>query len=129
MRFTDRELDRMIEFIQWGIDKGVKDSDLKSALDKLVRMKGNTYDDFGYLNYVSKEAKQFVIDRVNAGNKNVYHSIMATLGNRIQHNTIKPFEEEYAFYLQKAKKHDFTESELPYVREIFEYCYTKGLEK
>lgn len=242
MRFTERELDRMIEFIQWGIDKGVTDHDLNSALDKLRAMrqrgrnsikvrnettvkavsrgkskesyaylnnlseetrdfvlaeikegKKNRYlsinaiiqiklekgvlqdvdterelyvhgkrtknvmpeheanlielfeycyekmtkgyeprkksnrkeEYFGYLDHVSQEAKQFVIDRVHSGNKNVYHSIMSVLNNRIEHNTIEPLEEEYAVYLQKAKRHNFEESELQYVREVFEYCYEK----
>ena len=246
MRFTEREIARMIEFIQWGIDKGVKDSDLNSALAKLVDMRNrsslsikyqqrekkngvstqeqsynylnklseetkefviaeveagkknryhsihaiikikmdkgvlmdidteremylhgkrvknvmpdheanlielfeycyerlakdyepkekgneeNTGEYFGYLDCVSQEAKEFVINRVHNGNKNVYHSIMAVLNNRIRHKTVEPLEEEYAFYLKKAKKHDFTETELPYVREIFEYCYAKEQER
>lgn len=149
MRFTDREIDRMIEFIQWGIDKGVKDIDLNSALYKLVDMKKRSghriqfeqrkkngvstqehkQEYFGYLDCVSQEAKEFVINRVHNGNKNVYHSIMSVLNNRIKHKTVELLEEEYAFYLKKAKKHDFTESELPYVREIFEYCYAKEQER
>ena len=79
-------------------------------------------DEYAYLNHVSPEAKQFVQDMIQQGEKNIYHSIMAVLQNRPQMN-LEDFT-DYYFDRNKLKRPYLMENQA-LVTELITYCWKK----
>lgn len=79
-------------------------------------------DEYAYLNHVSPEAKQFVQDMIQQGEKNIYHSIMAVLQTRPQLN-LADFT-DYYFEKNRAKRPYLAENQT-LVSELIAYCWMK----
>ena len=79
-------------------------------------------DNYSYLNVFSKQTKEFVINEVNNGNVNIYHSIMSVLGNRYKAYKLEEFQFEFDNYMKKKK---FSSDKKNMVEEIFSYCYNR----
>lgn len=79
-------------------------------------------DAYAYLNYVSPEAKQFVQNMIQQGEKNIYHSIMAVLQTRPQLN-LADFS-DYYFNKNKFKRPYLIENQT-LVNELIAYCWRK----
>lgn len=141
MRFAENELKRMIEFIEWGINKGIKDKDLNSAYKKLktlnnkkgvshyitkTRMNSAGVDNFEYLSGLSEQCQGYVIEKVKMGEKNLYHSVMSVMGNRMRQGTFGTVEEEKLYY---CLKYAIDKSERKYIEELIELCYGKVIRK
>lgn len=79
-------------------------------------------DEFRYLNSLSEEAKQFVISLVEAGEPNLYHSIMAVLNNK--KGATK--EEIEKFYFAKYEtKRPYLIEKRKLVDEVIDLCWKK----
>ena len=79
-------------------------------------------DEYAYLNHVSPEAKQFVKDMIQQGEKNIYHSIMAVLQTKPQLN-LADFT-DYYFDKNRAKRPYLIENKA-LVSELIAYCWRK----
>lgn len=85
-------------------------------------------DEFNYLNGLSENAKKMIRSRVAEGQKNIYHSIMAILQNRLIHNKLGDVENEYEYYLKKCSKTvEGADQEL--LKESFYFVYDKFMIK
>lgn len=87
-------------------------------------------NNYKYLNGLSKEAKQTIISKVNSGEVNLYHSIMAVLEGRRKRGELQNREAERKYYIDYSgrltnindiKKHIFN--------EIFNYTFRKFISK
>jgi len=89
-------------------------------LPKAKRKYVPTYD---YLNELSPETKQLVIDLVNDGDKNLYHSIMAIIeSHRGQFSTVDDLWNYYSKRYGHSRSYIYTYEEE--IREIMELCLT-----
>ena len=79
-------------------------------------------DVFKYLDKLSENARQLVISKVEANQKNPYASMMSIIGNRMQHHTLQDVDTEFKKYKSKA---GFDAKDEEVYREIFTYCYNK----
>lgn len=78
-------------------------------------------DDYRYLDELSPEAKQLVIDLVNDGDVNLYHSIMAVIYfKRGQITSINQLWNYYSNRFGKTRSYIHTYEEE--IREIMELC-------
>ena len=78
-------------------------------------------DDYRYLNEVSPEAKQLVIDLVNDGDKNLYHSIMAVIEtHRGEFTSINQLWQYYSKRFGKERSYIYRYEDE--IREIIELC-------
>lgn len=96
--------------------------DQKMSKPKRHESGSDVRDEYAYLNDVSPEAKQFVKDMVQQGEKNIYHSIMAVLQNRPQMN-LEDFT-HYYFDRNKLKRPYLMENQA-LVTELITYCWKK----
>ena len=79
-------------------------------------------DNYAYLNYVSPEVKQFVIDMIEQGEKNIYHSIMAVLSCKPNLN----LDDFTNYYFEKNKvKRPYLMENQTLVNELIAYCWKK----
>lgn len=78
-------------------------------------------DDYGYLDELPPEVKRLVIDLVNDGDKNLYHSIMAVIEcNRGRFTSINQLWEYYSKRFGKERSYIYKYEEE--IREIMELC-------
>ncbi|MBR4873882.1 MAG: hypothetical protein IKV00_08600 [Clostridia bacterium] len=81
-------------------------------------------DDYGYLNELSPEAKQLIIDLVNDGDKNLYHSIMAVIEtHRGKFTSINQLWSYYSKRFGKDRSYIYTHEDE--IREIMELCLVR----
>jgi len=81
-----------------------------------------------YLNELSQETKIFILDRVQEGEKNLYHSIMAIIGNN--KGRFKTVDDLWNYYLEKyqnSRSYIFTHEKE--VREIIGLCLQRMEER
>lgn len=85
-------------------------------------MESNTVrDDYRYLDELSPEAKQLVINLVNDGDKNLYHSIMAVIEcNRGRFTSINQLWEYYSKRFGKERSYIYKYEDE--IREVMELC-------
>lgn len=82
----------------------------------------SNYDDYRYLNDLSKEAKDFIISVVNKGEKNIYHSIMAVINNKYRCTKDDIIE----FYCKKyGTERPYIAENRALVCEIINFCWNK----
>ena len=93
---------------------------VKKAEDERV----DHQDNYKYLNNVSAKAKQLVIDLVDKGEKNLYHSMMAIIDAK--KNEITSVEQLWNYYSKRfggARSYIYTyENE---IKEIMQLCLDK----
>ena len=78
-------------------------------------------DDYGYLNELPAEVKQLVIDLVNDGDTNLYHSIMAVIEmHRGQFTSINQLWNYYSKRFGQKRPYIYKHEEE--IREIMELC-------
>lgn len=78
-------------------------------------------DDYGYLNELPAEVKQLVIDLVNDGDTNLYHSIMAVIEmHRGQFTSINQLWNYYSKRFGQKRPYIYKYEEE--IREIMELC-------
>ena len=82
---------------------------------------------YRYLDQLPQKAKRFVMNRIKQGSPSIYHSVMSYFGISLQKKLyLEDIETEFNQYMRKAnKRHDFTEQEIPALKELFQYCYDK----
>ena len=82
---------------------------------------------YRYLDNLSEKAREFVLERLEQGSPSMYHSVMSYLGISVQKKLyLEDIETEFKQYIKKAnKRHNFTEQEIPALKELFKYCYDK----
>lgn len=86
-------------------------------------------NDYSYLNGLSDEAQKAIINQIDCGKKNIYHSIMAVLDGRRKKGVLKDCESEKKYYLSYSKrKTDLTDID-EYYDEIFTYVYQRYINK
>lgn len=86
------------------------------------KFRSESDDEFGYLNSISDEAKQFVISLVEQGEPNLYHSIMAVLNNK-RGATKEEIEKFYFAKYEMKRPYLYDKREL--VDEVMELCWKK----
>ena len=78
-------------------------------------------DDYGYLDELSPEVKQLIIDLVKDGDKNLYHSIMAVIEcNRGRFTSIDQLWQYYSKRFGKERSYIYKYEEE--IKEIIELC-------
>ena len=83
-------------------------------------------DIYSYLRGLSPEAQEIVIAKIEQGEVNLYHSIMAVLANREKHRTLKDRETENKHYREFSKrKTDLSDISEPVFDEIFNYVFAR----
>ena len=84
-------------------------------------------DDFRYLDDLTEETRAMIINDVSAGKKNLYHSVMACLQNRINSkNFTRNDEAEADFYIAK---HKIPPDRQGNIRELVYLCYKRLWER
>lgn len=87
-------------------------------------------NDYSYLSGLSPEAQKVIIDKVERGEPNLYHSIMAVLGNRRQRECLKDFETEKKHYRKYSKRNtNISDISDTIYNEIFNYVYASFISK
>lgn len=84
-------------------------------------------DEYKYLDELTDETRKMIIDDLEAGKKNLYHSVMACLQNRINNGNFSRSEEreaEYYIFRQKVP-----EDRKEKIREIVFLCYKRLYER
>ena len=108
----------------------VSDKEPTTKNDITGTIKGREMNNYKYLNGLSKEAKQTIISKINSGEVNLYHSIMAVLEGRRKRGELQNREAERKYYIDYSgrltnindiKKHIFN--------EIFNYTFRKFISK
>lgn len=79
-------------------------------------------DGYGYLNALSIEAKQFIILKVNSGERNIYHSIMSVLDNKpdLTKNEVKKY-----YFERFSRSRPYLEENRELVCEILNLCWDR----
>lgn len=78
-------------------------------------------DDYRYLDKVSESAKNLVIDLVNKGEKNIYHSIMSIIGvNRGKFKSEDQLWEYYSKRFGRERPYIYTHEDE--IKEIISLC-------
>ena len=78
-------------------------------------------DDYGYLDDLSPEAKQLVIDLVNDGDTNLYHSIMAVI--YLKRGQFTSINQLWNYYSKRfGQKRSYIYKYEQEIREIMELC-------
>ena len=96
---------------------------LSDFVRKHVRVRPES-DDYSYLNALSPGARSFVVDLVELGEKNLYHSIMAILNNPRRAQCTK--EEIRNIYFKKyGDKRPYLKNNESYVLEILDLCWSR----
>lgn len=135
MNFSNVELKRVYELTQWAVEKkNIKDKDFLSAYDKLKKLNDMDADEYRIsaisrtpmsmskptYGALSDEAKKYIDRRVQEGNKNTYHSIMAVLDNYRKHNSSIDKEDIRRKYIDKYR---IDEADMAMFNEIFDTCF------
>lgn len=89
-------------------------------------MKNIDYSEYTYLSSLSEKTRNYIISEVENGNKNLYHSVMAVLMNKIKAGKLKALEEEIKFYVEK---YSISLEIQPMIEELITFCYKKCYEK
>ena len=86
-------------------------------------------DPNSYLDPLSKDAKDFVLDLLSIGEVNLYHSIMSVINNKRKNGT--PFsskEELIRFYFDKySEKRPYLEDNRYLVEEVIDLCWRRSM--
>lgn len=83
-------------------------------------------DIYSYLRGLSQEAQEIIITKIERGETNLYHSIMAILAGREKHGTLKDRETENKHYREHSKrKTDISDISEPLFDEIFNYVFAR----
>lgn len=87
-------------------------------------------DDYSYLSGLSPEAQQIIITKVEQGEVNLYHSIMAVLEGRRKRENLRDCVTENKHYRKYSKrKTDLSNISEPLFNEIFNYVYGRFTNK
>ena len=87
-------------------------------------------NDYSYLSGLSKEAQEIIIAKIERGEVNLYHSIMAVLEGRRNRECLQDCEKEKKHYRKYSKrKTDISDIKEPLFDEIFEYIYSRYTSK
>ena len=100
----------------------LKNSDLYLAVQSSLENKAT--DAYSYLNELSPKSKNFVIGVVNAGDKNIYHSIMAIIESR--RDTMPTVDSLWLYYSNRfgvCRRYILDHEEE--VREIISLCLSR----
>ena len=84
-------------------------------------------DEYKYLDELTDETRKMIIDDLKAGKKNLYHSVMACLQNRIKNGNFSRSEEREAEYYISRQK--VPEDRKENIREIVFLCYKRLFER
>lgn len=91
-------------------------------LHRTIEQSTDARDDYQYLDELSPETKQLVIDLVNSGEKNLYHSIMAMIG--VKGGEFESTEQLWDYYSKRlGKTRPYICEFEPQVRELIELCW------
>lgn len=97
--------------LHYAVDRSVSRSNKDDSL----------IDDYRYLDEVSLETKQLVIDLVKKGEKNLYHSIMAIIdANKGEFTTTEQLWEYYSKRFGKKRSYIFSFE--PQIKELIWLC-------
>ena len=92
-------------------------------LQELVKKRGYS-PTYNYLNDLSPQTKQLVIDLVNDGDKNLYHSVMAIIEtHRGQFSSVDDLWKYYSKRYGNSRSYIYTYEEE--IREIMELCLAR----
>ena len=92
--------------------------------------KKNPYEDYGYLSPLSAGAVDLVVSLVENGEKNLYHSIMATLSSWQERERLYDVETLWTYYRKRYRiKRPYIETHEPEVREVMALCLQRYNEK
>ncbi len=84
-------------------------------------------DNFRYLDDLTEETRAMIFNDVSAGKKNLYHSVMACLQNRINSKIFtRNNEAEADFYIAK---HEIPPDRQGNIRELVYLCYKRLWER
>lgn len=82
-------------------------------------------DDYGYLNALSAEAKNFVIELINSGEKNLYHSFMSVINTPSRASFSKEQIRDNYFEMY-ADKRPYLKQHENYVLEVLDLCWRRA---
>ena len=82
-------------------------------------------DNYSYLNALSAEAKSFVIELVNSGEKNLYHSFMSVINNPSRADFSKE-QIRAAYFEMFADKRPYLKQHENYVLEVLDLCWRRA---
>ena len=92
--------------------------------------KDGPLEDYGYLSPLSTEAADLVVSLVKSGEKNLYHSIMATLSAWQERKQLYDVEALWTYYHKRYRlKRPYIETHEPEVREVMALCLQRYYEK
>ena len=88
-------------------------------------------ENFNYLTGLSEKAKNIIIKKVENGDKNIYHSIMAVLSARDKNGTFSNdlLEEKIVYKNNKKGRRNIDDLDTDTFDEIFKFTYNKYLLK
>lgn len=87
-------------------------------------------EDYSYLNGLSKEAQEIIIQKVIKGEPNLFQSIMVVLGNRRHRGVLQDCATENKHYRKNSKRNtNLSGISEPLFNEIFEYTYNRFTSK
>jgi len=90
--------------------------------------KSSQKDEYEYLNDLSPRAKQLVIDLINSGNKNLYHSIMSVMDNKRGH--FASIDELWDYYSNKlGQERPYIYTHEAEIKEIMGLCLIRITER
>lgn len=96
---------------------------LSGFIRKHIRVRAES-DDYGYLNALSPGARAFVIELVESGEKNLYHSFMSIINNPSRADFTK--EQIRDIYFEKyADKRPYLKKHESYVLEVLNLCWSR----
>lgn len=84
----------------------------------------NGADNYRYLEPLSDETRQYVINKIERGEKNPYHSIMAVLEYRVNSNSLEDEKTERERYKKR-----FCLGDEKWIEELFSLCYKRMMKK
>lgn len=90
-------------------------------------IKQRAFAEFDYLEGLSIDTKRFIMERVDSGNTNLYHSIMATIGRLVAEG--KTSRECYDYYMKRRQHKNALIGHEEKVKETVNLCYEKLKEK
>lgn len=83
-------------------------------------------DQYGYLQGLSAGAQALIIDKIQEGEPNLYHSIMSVIDGKLTQG--KDSLQEY-YYEKFGSKRAYIKENWSLVCEIFDFCWKKNIQK
>lgn len=86
---------------------------------------------YSYLNQLSDETYEWIINRINLGKPNMYTSIMAQIDSNFKKNINNCYLviKNILTNEKRIKKNDITIEDLKYYFELYELCFKKTYNK